>query len=340
MKKLYLNRCFTTTSQLIEQLHQNPLKETFELIISHSMPNHYLESHASHFELEPTLEGKPYVGYILNNLKAHAIDLFLPRYQVTTLVQYEHLFERLGVPTMFVTTDENYQLIENKVALYHDLKETGIVAIPDTHIVSNLEEFQCAYQSIKEQGWMACYKPIQGIGGEGFKRIRESIDMKDELFMSSAVQISKQRVEESLAQVDAVTPFMMSGFMEGDEYSIDCLAKDGELILAIPRRKVDKYRQNLECIPELIQIAKEITKRYKMSYLFNVQVKYHNGIPYLIEMNTRTSGGLYKTHATGVNMMYEAIRLLEGKDPMTEMQDVKWNVQTFDHLTFGVQPIS
>jgi hypothetical protein len=339
LKKLYLNRCFTTTSQLIEQLHQNPLKESFELIISHSMPNHYLESKASHFEIEPTLEGLPYVGYILNNLKSHAIDLFLPRYQVTTLIKHAHLFEKLGVPTMFVTSDDMYQLIDNKVALYDDLKDTGIIPIPETHIVSNLKEFQDAYESIREQGWNACYKPIQGIGGEGFKRIRETIDMTDELFLSSAVQISKQRVEESLSKVESVNPFMMSGFMEGDEYSIDCLAKDGQLILAIPRRKVDKYRQNLECIPELIQIAQKITKQYNMSYLFNIQVKYHNGIPYLIEMNTRTSGGLYKAHATGVNMMYEAIRLLQGKEPMTEMKDVIWNVQTYDHLTYGVQPI-
>jgi len=340
MKKIYLNRCFTTTSQLIEQLHQNPLKESFELIISHSMPNHYLQSHASHFEIEPTLTGQAYAGYILNNLKTHSPDFFLPRYQVIDLVKFAHLFEKLGVPTMFVTSEENYQLIENKVALYEDLKSTGIIPIPDTHIVSNLEEFQDSYQKIKASGWSSvCYKPIQGIGGEGFKRIRESIGIADELFLSSAVQISKERVEDSLSRVENVTPFMLSGFMEGDEYSVDCLAKDGELLLAIPRKKVDKYRQNLELVPELIQIAKEITKRYNMSYLFNIQVKYHKGIPYLVEMNTRTSGGLYKAYATGANMLYESVRLLEGKEPTIEMDDVNWNVQTFDHLTFGTHSI-
>lgn len=340
MKKIYFNRCFTTTSQLIEQLNQNPNNDSYEYIISHSMPNHYLETHASHFEIEPSLTGQAYAGYILNNLKAHNVDFFLPRFQVTTLVKYAHLFEKMGVPTMFVTSDENYQLIENKVALYDDLKPTGIIAIPDTYIVSNLDGFKESYQAIKEQGWSnVCYKPIEGIGGEGFKRIRESIDMKDELFLSSAVQISKERVEDSLARAGQVTPFMLSGFMEGDEYSVDCLAKDGELILAIPRKKVDPYRQSFEYMPELIQIAKDITKRYNMSFLFNIQVKYQRGIPYLVEINTRTSGGLYKAHATGVNMLYEAVRLLEGKEPTTDMHDVTWNVQAYDQLTFGTQSI-
>lgn len=339
MKKIYLNRCFTTSSQLILQVHENPQKEKYDFLISHSTPNHYLEELSSHFEVEPELKEDAYVDYIMNNIEKHQIDLFIPRYQVTELVRHAEKFEELGVPTMFVTSKENYELIDNKIALYNDLKSTGIVAIPETYVVSNLKEFTEAYDSIRAKGWMVCYKPIQGIGGEGFKRIRESIEIQDELFLSSAVQISKERVEESLRRAGHVTPFMMSGFMEEDEYSIDCLAKDGDLILAVPRRKVDKYHQHLENIPELIKIAEDITKRYNMSYLFNIQVKYHDGIPYLIEMNTRTSGGLYKTNATGANMMYQAIRLLEGKKPTISMKDLTWNVEAYDHLSFGVKEL-
>lgn len=337
MSTIYFNRCFTTTSQLIQQLQSHPNGEKHDIVLSHSMPNHYLEEVSNHFEVEPVLSGQPYVGYILNKLQQHDVDFFIPRFQVSTLVHFAHLFQKTSAKTMFVTTPEHYALIDDKVALYEDLLPTNIIPIPDTYTVSNITEFKEAYEKIREQGWMACMKPITGIGGEGFKRIRETISLKDELFLSSAVQISKERVEQSLTEAGEVTPFMMSGFMEGDEYSIDCLAQNGELVIAIPRRKVDKYRQQIEYVPELIEIAKQLTKRYQLSYLYNIQVKYHQGIPYLVEMNTRTSGGLYKAYASNVNMMYEAIRLLQGKEPTVDMNDIQWNVEVYDHLTFGVQ---
>lgn len=335
--RLYFNRCFTTTSKLIEQMKQNPNKDTFDIVISHSMPNHYLQQHTEHYEIEPSISGMDYVNYVMINCMKHNIEMLIPRHQVTTLSEHEDKIRDIGVKPMFVATPDIYRLIDNKVATYEDLAPTGIVAIPQTHIISTLSEFKDAYASILNKGSKACLKPISGIGGEGFKRVVEMSET-EEAFTTSATALSRTRLERVLEAEGSVTPFMMSEFMADDEWSIDCLAKDGELIVAVPRCKIDAYRQNIEYREDLIEIARKITKRYKLSYLFNIQVKYHNGIPYLVEINTRFSGGMYKVGATGANMLYWAVQVLKGEEP--QIPNLIWNIQASDSLEFERKKIS
>jgi biotin carboxylase len=333
--RLYFNRCFTTTSKLIEQMKNNPNEDTFDIVMSHSMPNHYLQQHTEHFEVEPPIRGKEYADYIASNCETHHVDMLIPRHNVTDLAEHREAFKAYN--PMFVATAEIYRLIDNKVAIYEDLQPTGIVPIPHTHIVSSYDNFITAYQSILDKGSKACIKPISGIGGEGFKRILDDMSELSEAFLSSASALSFDRIARVLRNNNEFTPFMMSEFMEDDEFSIDCLAKDGELIIGIPRRKIDSYRQNIEYREELIEIARKIAKRYNLSYLFNVQVKYHRGLPYLVEINTRFSGGMYKVGATGANMLYWAIQVLKGEEP--NIPRLRWNIQAFDTLEFKSQPI-
>lgn len=335
--RLYFNRCFTTTSKLIEQMKNNPNHDTFQIVISHSQPNHYLEQHAEYFEIEPHVSDIDYLNYIMLNCMNHNIEMFIPRHQVSTLAEYSKKFQEIGVKPMFVASPEIYQLIDDKVKTYQDLSQTGIIAIPDTYVVSTLKEFQEAYGRITANGGSACLKPISGIGGEGFKRIVEKSEL-EEAFTTSSTMLTKARLERVLSEQGSVTPFMLSEFMQDDEWSIDCLAKDGELLLAIPRCKADAYRQNIEYREELITIANEITKRYKLSYLYNIQVKYHHGIPHLIEINTRFSGGMYKVGVTGANMLFWAIQLLKGEEPNIPM--LRWNVQAFDSLEVHMRSLS
>lgn len=333
--RIYFNRCFTTTSKLIEQIKQNPNGDTFDFVISHSRPNHYLEQHAIHFEVEPVLKDKDYAEYVLSNCMKHSVDFFIPRFQVSTLVEYQKRFEDIGIKSMFVASPEIYRLIDNKLKTYEDLKDTDIIAIPETFIVRNAKEFEAAYEKVRAKGSKACIKPVSGIGGEGFKRILE-INEVEELYLPSSTALSLDRAKR-IFEKENIPPFMMSEFMENEEYSIDCLARQGELLVAIPRRKVDSYRQNIEYREELIEIAQKIAKRYGFNYLFNFQVKYHHGLPYLVEINTRFSGGMYKSGATGANLLYWAIQLLKNEEP--SIPKLQWNIQIYDSLDFHARPI-
>jgi hypothetical protein len=103
---------------------------------------------------------------------------------------------------------------------------------------------------------------------------------------------------------------LVSEYLNGAEYSIDCLAYDGRLYAAVPRRKLDGRMRWLEDNPELLEIARRTTEIYRLPYIFNIQVRYRDGVPKLLEINPRMSGGLYISCMSGVNFPYLAVKLL------------------------------
>ena len=323
---IYFNRCFSSTPKIIHRLLSNNDSHKFKIYISHVCANNYLQEVANYFEVEPPLNGKDYVNYCLNFCLKHNIDVFVPRYNVTTLINYKEDFDRLGVKVMFVGNSETYRLLEDKVETYEALKDTNIVSIPKTFRIENYKDFKKANKEIAKNNSSSCLKPISGIGGDGFKQILENMTEVDELYKTTSSTIAKDRIVRILQNSNHVEPFMVMEYLEGDEYSIDCLANDGELIVAVPRRKLDLYRQNIEYRRDLIAIAQKLTKEFSLSYLYNIQVKYHKGKVYLIEINTRMSAGIHKSCFTGVNFLYLAIKLLMG-ETVTTPESIHWGFQ-------------
>lgn len=156
--------------------------------------------------------------------------------------------------------------------------------------------------------------------------IIETMTELDELYQSTGSTIAKERLARILHDSQNVEPFIVMEYLEGDEFSIDCLANNGELIRAIPRRKLDIYRQNIEYRADLIVIAQKLTKRFNLSYLYNIQVKYHKGKAFLIEINTRMSAGIHKSSLAGINFLYLAIKLLMG-EAVTTRETIRWDFQ-------------
>ncbi len=323
---VYFNRCFSSTSKIIQIFLSYPDTHKFKIFISHGCANDYLQEVADYFEVEPSLNERDYVTYCLNFCLKHKINIFVPRHNVTTLIDYKEEFNRIGVKVMFIGSSETYQFLDSKVATYEALNNTNIVAIPKTFCVENYEDFHTAYQKITEIGSSACMKPISGIGGNGFKKIIETMTEIDELYQSTGSTIAKNRVVRVLQSSQHVEPFIVMEYLEGDEFSIDCLGNKGELLKAIPRRKLDYYRQNIEHRADLITIAQQLTKRFNLSFLYNIQLKYHKGKVYLIEINTRMSAGIHKSSLAGVNFLYLAIKLLMG-EAVTTSERIHWNFQ-------------
>lgn len=326
IQNIYFNRCFSSTPKIIQKFLSNNGPSKFKIYISHVSRNNYLEEVADYFELEPSLNGIDYVKYCLDFCRKHNINLFVPRYNVTTLIDYKEDFDRLGVKVMFIGSRDTYQLLENKVKTYEALKDTNIVAIPKSYRIINYEDFQNAYNQITKNGSRACLKPISGIGGDGFKQILEDMTEVEELYKTTGSTIAKDRIVRILKNSNNIKPFMVMEYLEGDEYSIDCLGYNGELIAAVPRRKLDLYRQNIEYREELIALAQRLTRKFSLNYLYNIQVKYHRGEAYLIEINTRMSAGIHKSCFTSINFLDLAIKLLMG-EKVTTPESIHWGFQ-------------
>jgi biotin carboxylase len=97
-------------------------------------------------------------------------------------------------------------------------------------------------------------------------------------------------------------------YLEGPERSVDCVAYQGSLVLAVSRVKLPD-RQIMETAGPAIDVARRLCRRYRLDGLFNVQLRDAGGRPHLLEINARMSGGLSYTASTGVILPYWAIML-------------------------------
>ncbi len=310
---VYFNRCFTDTSEIIKELKNNNDNISYKIYISHPVRNIRLEESADYYELEPEFEkSEDYAEYCINFCINHDIDVFVPRYRVSELSGYSDKFNELGIKTIFVGSRKLYEFIDNKAAVYDDLKDESIIKIPPYKMITNYKEFLDGYEYIKSKEFKVCIKPVSGIGAEGFKVIKEGTSLIDELRFSS-FQISYERLCEILNSVEKIEPMLMSGFLPDDEWSIDCLGDNGRLVDSVTRVKSNKFEQIVRIDEKADKIASILTERYKLDNLFNIQFKLKDNEIYLLEINSRMSAGIFKSCKIGINFLHKAIKKAYGE---------------------------
>ena len=103
-------------------------------------------------------------------------------------------------------------------------------------------------------------------------------------------------------------------FLPDEEISVDCLNTCNGLI-AIPRIK-DATRIERVCYDTgILKTCRDFYCHMPLECPCNVQFKYLDGIPYLLEVNTRMSGGIQMSCAASkVNIPAIAVGKLLGMD--------------------------
>jgi biotin carboxylase len=267
-------------------------------------------------EVEPDIEGIEYLNYCLDFCKKHQIDVFIPRKENVLISKHLTQFKSIGTQVLVCPDPELMNMMDNKELTYKAIESNNekgdfLVEIPDYYIVRCLEDFKRAYENLKSKGLTVCFKPVIGEGANGFRVVKDHIESIDNLFNKGiGFRIPYSYACEVLSQQETFPPLMVLEFLDGPEYSIDCLADHEKLYAVIPRKKGNGRVRELENNPELINIAKNIYDKFRIPFVFNVQVKYRNGVPKLLEINPRMSGGLHISCLSGVNFPYLALKLL------------------------------
>ncbi len=317
--KIWFNQWFTTVSHYIDMIRANGEGRKFLIYGSH--PNRdalYLQNCDFAF-IEPELSGDEYINYCLDVCQTHGIDIFIPRKENVQISKRLAEFTALGVKVLVCPDNRLMETMDNKAAIYQSLLENSengkaIFYIPDYYVVNNVGEFKQAFERLKENGHKACFKPVIGEGAKGFRVIKDGIDSIQELFTyGGGYRLPYSYACEILGQQEAFPDLMVMEYLEGREYSIDCLSSQRELYAAIPRMKGGGRVRELVDSIELIQFARNFHTEYPLPYVFNIQVKYNNGVPKLLEINPRMSGGMHISCLSGINFPYLAVKILLGE---------------------------
>ena len=323
-KRIWFNRWFNTAYHLINLIKNNHEGVQFEVFGTHPNAESAMLAVCDYVEVEPRLCGRDYVDYCISFCKKHRIDIFVPKYQILHISEYIKEFNSIGTLVLVSGDTELLKIIDDKPKFYDLCKCYNIVELPQYYVVNTADEFMKAYKVLQSEGHRVCIKPVNSEGGFGFRIIDDESDQLVRLFGELSTEITSDEVYRILASKDSFPDLMVLEYLDGFEYSIDCLAYEGTLFAAVPRKKLHGRVRLLEHVPELLEIAQKISKVYKLPYVFNIQVKYKNGVPKLLEINTRMSGGLHISCMSGVNFPYLAIKLLQGQK--IDIQNPSFNI--------------
>ncbi|SDM37721.1 ATP-grasp domain-containing protein [Bacillus sp. OK048] len=318
--RIWFNRWFTTVSHFIELIRANDEGRQFEIFGTHSNKDALYLQYCDYAFTEPTVSGEDYIEFCLDFCQKHKIDIFIPRKENVRISKRLADFEAIGVKVLVCSDSDLMETLDNKAAAYHSImqkEEAGadLVPIPDFFVVNNINDFKLAYQTLRDKGHTACFKPVIGEGATGFRVIEDKIESIDQLFRrASSRRLPFHHACEILSQQEVFPDLMVLEYLEGPEYSIDCVASNQTLYAAIPRMKGEGRIREIVNHQELIQLAHRFHQHYQLPYIFNIQVKYNDGVPKLLEVNPRMSGGMHFSCLTGLNLPYLAIKVLLGEE--------------------------
>ena len=310
-KKIWFNRWFSTAYHFIEAIKNNPDGIDFEIYGTHPNRNTVYLHVCDYAEIEPEVNGEEYINFCLEFCKKHGIDVFIPYQHALEISQAILRFQEIGTKVMVCEDFASMEIISHKGKLYESFVDNGLGhLVPEYRVVQNAAQFMEEYKRLRSLGKVVCIKPADGRGGEGFRIIRDAEDTIIDLFGHISHYISFNEAYKILSKQDRFEELMVMEYLSGYEFSIDCLSYDGQLLAAVPRKKEEGRIRQLEDIPELMEIAGKVNDIYQIPYVYNVQIKYNNGLPKLLEINPRMSGGLHISSLSGVNFAYLALKLM------------------------------
>lgn len=312
MIRVWFNHWFSTVYRLIE-LMKDDAKEQIYVIGSNRQKDSVIQLVCDEWYEEPDISGEAYIDFCLQFCAGHHIDVFVPRRNMVEISRNIARFEQAGVKVMV----DNYavvKLLNDKAAAYALFKDCKGLHIPDFHIVNNVSQFGQVYEKLRRDHGEVCVKFVRDEGGMSFRKIAEHVDRFRQLKVYQGSGISYEMLIEALGSTAEFEDLMVMPYLPGNEISVDCLRTKKGLI-AIPRNKGAARHERVEYDPLILQMADTIMERTALEYPCNIQFKYNGEVPYLLEVNTRMSGGLQMgCLAAQVNIPNIALEKLLGRD--------------------------
>ena len=311
---IWFNRTFSSIYAAISLIKQadKQADKLGEFHLTYSHPNPYSASKnvADHFIEEPAnLSAQDYLEWCLQTCRKQKIDIFWPGKEARLIAEHRQQFEAIGTRVFSVATPEVLSLLNDKAQFCQEVNLP--LATPAAFkTFTNIEEFDLAFVELKQNHERLCVKPSVSVYGLGFSILDEKRNAAELLIAGEQYKIGYQDFRRGLKDMGSCKPMLLMEYLDGAEYSVDCVGHKGRLITAIPRKKplLAGYGQLIELNAVVLQAVTHLTEQFQLNGIFNVQFKEAQGKPRLLEINARMSGGIAMACQAGPNLPYIALK--------------------------------
>ena len=282
----------------------------------------------------PTADKPDFTDKVLSICRKKNIHVLMPLVtkELIPLSQRIKEFELAGTK-LLVSSTASLEIANNKSRLYEFLQWRGL-KIPDFRVVENVEQFQNAVAELGHPSKQVCFKPSVSNGSRGFRIITEQFNEADILFNQKPINVFI-RLNDALRVLSSAhfPELLVSQYLPGDEYSVDCLCNQGNALLVLPRlrkKMVNGISVNGEFVREdkIIDYCTRIIKELQLHGNIGIQVKSNDEGEFLVlEINPRVQGTISAALGAGVNLPLLAVKQELGLPILPEELIIKWGVR-------------
>jgi len=237
----------------------------------------------------PPFDNRMFYSKLGKIIERENIDVIIPALD-TILQEFSKRkkeFENMGTKVL-VSEPKTIEITRDKWKTYNELEK--VIPVPKSFI--KIEDINIDYPLF--------IKPRSGSGSQWAYKVN-----------------SKKELDFFY---DWIENPIIQEYLEGKEYTIDCLADmDGNLLLSIPRERIEtksgiSIKGQIIRNEELKKMAKKVAQKLKFCGLFFFQAKEDKeGVPKLTEINARIAGTMCLSSFSGANIHSLAVRSCMGE---------------------------
>lgn len=308
--RVWFNRTFSSVSSAIGLIREADLDARFHLLYSNANPHATAARAAHEFHLEPTgLDSAAYIDWCIQFCRAQRVDIFVPGKESSALAGAHARFAAHGTRVLSAAAPEALQLIHDKARFYAATDLPG-APVAQFRVFETLAQFDAAYAELRPHHAQLCVKPSRSVFGLGFSVLDEERSSAALLIAGIQYRIGLDDMRRGLGELGACRPMLLMEYLDGHEYSVDCVGDHGRLVCAIARKKPLQagHGQLIDMRGDLLDATAQLTRRHGLNGVFNVQFREGAGKLRLLEINPRMSGGIGMACVAGPNLPYIALR--------------------------------
>ena len=308
--RVWYNRTFSSVYAALRLIRQADTEGRFTLIHSNANRHTPAARLAHEFHTEPTgLDSDAYVDWCMAFCREQRVDIFVPGREATTLAAEHARFADIGTRVLSAAPAPMLKTVHDKARFYAD------TVLPDAPVAAfrrfeNIEQFDAAWDELRPHHKKLCVKPAHGIYGLGFAVVDEVRSSAALLLAGVEYHVGYQDLRRGLSELGNFKTMLLMEFLDGPEYSVDCVGDHGRLAAAVVRRKLAHAGggQLIDMRQDILDATARLCADYQMNGVFNAQFREGGGRPRLLEINPRMSGGIGMACLAGPNLPYIALR--------------------------------
>jgi biotin carboxylase len=307
--RVWFNRTFSSVYAAIGLIREADRDGRFHLIYSNANPHAAAARVAHQFMVEPTgLDTDAYIDWCLDFCREHRVDIFIPGKESTTLAGQHARFAAIGTRVLSAAAPAALELIHDKARFYAELDLPG-APLAETRRFENLAQFDAAYAELRQRYPKLCVKPSKSVFGLGFSILDEERSSAALLIAGAQYHIGLADMRRGMEELGEFRTMLLMQYLDGHEYSVDCVGDHGRLVAAVARKKPMQAGrgQLIDMRQDILDACAKLAADFGLNGCFNVQFRENGEQLHLLEINPRMSGGIGMACVAGPNLPWIAL---------------------------------